>query len=101
MIAFALEFEYIVNSFTDVAELISFATFWKPVVRMRLLQLRNPEYDDSFIMEQLEDVMNYSGGAQFQNLDDFELVLEFIREQEKSLCMLIVYTFTIIVLFVF
>ena len=83
---FAIEFENLVNSFTNVEELMSFATFWNildlPIVRMRLLQLRNPEYDDSFKMEQLDDVMNYSGGAQFQNVDDFVLVLEFVREQE-------------------
>ena len=88
--AFALEFEHIVNSFTDVAELISFASFWNildlPVVRMRFLQLRNAEYDDNFIMEQL-DVMNRSGGAQFQNGGDLELVFKFVREQEKCLCM--------------
>ena len=62
---FTLEFESIVNSFTDVEELMSFATFWDihdlPVVRRRVFQLRN------------------SGG----NVDDFELALEFVRDQEE------------------
>ena len=73
---FAFEFENLVNSFTDVAELMSFATFWDihdlAVVRMRLFYLRNP---------QLDNVMDYS--AQFQNDDDLELALEFVREQKE------------------
>ena len=76
MDAFAIEFENLVNSFTDVEELMSFATFWDihdlAVVRMRLFLLRNPQVDN---------IMDYS--AQFQNDDDLELVLEYVREQEE------------------
>ena len=44
---FAIEFENLVNSFTDVEELMSFATFWDihdlAVVRRRLFLLRDLE----------------------------------------------------------
>ena len=53
------------------------------MVWLRLFQLRNPHYGDNFIMEQLDDVMHYSGGTPFQNVDDFELALEFVREQQE------------------
>ena len=33
--------------------------------------------------EQLDNVMDYSGGAQFQNDDDLELALGFVREQNE------------------
>ena len=88
---FALEFENLVNSFTDVAELMSFATFWNihdlPVVRMRLFLLRNP---------QLDNVMDYS--AQIQNDEDLELALEFVMEQKEFMQ---VNTLSIIILVVF
>ena len=88
---FAIEFENLVNSFTDVEELMSFATFWDihdlAVVRMRLFLLRNP---------QLDNVMDYS--AQFQNDDDLELALEFVREQKEFMQ---VNTLSIILLVVF
>ena len=44
---FAIEFENLVNSFTDVEELMSFVTFWDihdlAVVRRQLFLLRNLE----------------------------------------------------------
>ena len=70
-------------------DLMLFATFWEihdlPVVQRRLFQLRNTHNKDNFIMRRLEDEMNYSGGAQLQNLDDFKLALEVVREQEEFL----------------
>ena len=57
---FAIEFENLVNSITDVEKLMSFATFWDihvlAVVRRRLFLLRNPEN------EQLDNVIDYSKG---------------------------------------
>ena len=73
------------NSFTDVDELMNFVMTWgllaSPAVRLRLFQLRNPEYSGAFVNEQLDNMLESSGGPTEQNTDDFELALEFAREQ--------------------
>ena len=78
--------ESIINSFMDVGELIAFAVFWNlqetPVVRMRVFQLRNPQTDNDFIMEQRDNVMRTFDQAQDDS--NFELALEFVKEQEKK-----------------
>ena len=74
--------ESIINSFTDVDELNAFAVFWNlqetPVVRLRLFQLRNPQNDNDFIMEQLDNVMRTFDQAQDDS--NLELALEFVKE---------------------
>ena len=78
--------ESIINSFTDVDELNAFAVFWNlqetPVVRLRLFQLRNPQNDNDFIMEQLDNVMRTFDQAQDDS--NLELALEFVKEQEEK-----------------
>ena len=79
--------ETMVNSFTDADELLTFAMTWglleSPTVRLRLFQLRNPEYSGAFVNEELDNILQSLGGPTTQNVGDFELVLEFVREQDE------------------
>ena len=79
--------ETMVNSFTDADELLNFAMTWglleSPTVRLRLFQLRNPEYSVAFVNEELDNLLHPLGGPTTQNVGDFELVLEFVREQDE------------------
>ena len=83
----ALAFETMGNSFTDADELLNFAMTWglpeSPAVRLRLFQLRNPEYSGAFVNEQLDNILQSLGGPTTQNVGDFELALEFVREQDE------------------
>ena len=83
----AAVFETMVNSFTDADALLNFAMTWglleSPAVRLRLFQLRNPEYSGTFVNEQLDNILQSLGGPTTQNVGDFELALEFVREQDE------------------
>ena len=83
----AAVFETMVNSFTDADELMNFAMTWglleSPMVRLRLFQLRNPEYSGAFVNEQLDNMLQSLGGPTTQNVGDFEVALEFVREQDE------------------
>ncbi|XP_060564754.1 uncharacterized protein LOC132723964 [Ruditapes philippinarum] len=85
----AATFEMMVNSFTDAEELMNFAATWgiqdSPGVRFRLFQLRNPQYGDDFVNEQMERLLD-SLNDTMQNREDtenFDLALEYVREQEE------------------
>ena len=75
------------NSFTDVDELMNFlitrGLLDSPAMRLRLFQLRNPEYSVAFVNEKLDNMLESLGWPTEQNKDDFELALEFAREQEE------------------
>ena len=49
---------------------------------MRVFQLRNPQNDNDFIMEQLDNVMRTFDQAQDDS--NLELALEFVKEQEEK-----------------
>ncbi len=57
--------ELMVNSFTDEEDLMNFAATWgiqdSPVVRFRLFQLRNQEYDDEFVNGALDNILHDIG----------------------------------------
>ena len=80
-------FETMVNFFTDADELLNFTMTWglleSPTVRLRLFQLRNPEYSGAFVNEELDNILQSLGGPTTQNVGDFELALEFVREQDE------------------
>ena len=80
-------FETMVNSFTGADELLNIAIAWglleSPAVRLRLFWLTNPEYSDAFVNEQLDNMLQSLGGPMTQNVGDFELALEFVREQDE------------------
>jgi hypothetical protein len=82
-------FDIIVNTFTDADDLMNFAATWgiqgSPGVRFRLFQLRNPQYGDNFVNEELESILESLGGT-LQNQEDtenFNMALEYVREQEE------------------
>ena len=79
----AAVFETMVNSFTDADDLLGFAMtlglLESPAVRLRLFQLRNPEYSSAFVNEQLDNILQ----SLTQNVGDFELALEFVRQQDE------------------
>ena len=74
----AAQFETWVNGFTDADELMNFAATLGiqdlPVVRFRLFQLRNQEYGDEFVTEQMDMLLQSIDGPTGHNTD--------IREQE-------------------
>jgi hypothetical protein len=82
-------FDIIVDTFTDADELMNFAATWglqdSPGVRFRLFQLRNPQYGDDFVNEQMERLLD-SVDDKMQNqedLKDLDLALEYVRKQEE------------------
>ena len=87
----AATFEMMVNTFTDADELMNFAATWgiqdSPVVRFQLFQLRNPQYNEEFVNEQLDNILeNFGGAVESQHdvrMDDIELALEYVREREE------------------
>ncbi len=54
-------FDAMVNSFNDADDLMNFAATWgiqeSPAVRFRLFQLRNVEYGDEFVNEELDGIL--------------------------------------------
>ena len=78
----AAVFETMVNSFTDADELMNFPMTWglleSPAVRLRLFQLRNPEYSGAFVNEQLDNILRSLGGPATQNVGVVELALVFV-----------------------
>ena len=83
----AVVFETMANSLTDADELMNFAMtcglLESPAVRLGLFQLRIPEYSGAFVNEQLGNILQSLGGPTEQKTDDFELALEFVREQKE------------------
>lgn len=81
------QFQTMVNSFTDADELMNFAATWgiqdSPAVRFRLFQLRNTEYGDAFVDQQLNTILQTFEGTTEQGADDFELALEYVRKEEE------------------
>ena len=73
----AAVFETMVNSFTDVDEFMNFAITWglleSPTVRLRLFQLRNPEYSCAFVNEQLDNILPSLGGPTTQTGQRFRV----------------------------
>ena len=71
--------EMMVISFTDAEELMDFATTWaiqdSQVVRWRLFQLRNNDYDDTLVNDQLDVILQRLAGVTEQSAD--------IRKQEE------------------
>ena len=72
---------------TMVNELMNFAMTWglleSPTVRLRLFQLRNPEYSGAFVNEQLDNILQSLRGPTTKNVGDFELAREYVREQDE------------------
>ena len=62
-----------VNSFTNANELMHFAATWglqdSVAVRFRLFQLRNMQYDNRFVNEQLDTLLQTFGGKTKQSAD--------------------------------
>ena len=58
---------------------MDFAATWgrqdSPAVRLRLFQLRNNEYDDIFVNDQLDAILHTLGGVTEQSID--------IRKQDE------------------
>ncbi len=83
--------EMMVNSFTDADELMNFAATWgiqdSREVRFRLFQIRNSQYGDEFVNEQIEGILQSLGGPIPDNSDsredDLELALEYVRERQE------------------
>ena len=73
--------ETIVNSFTNADELMDFAATWGiqdfSAVRWRLLQLRNN--DETFVNDQLDDLLPMLGGATEQSVHVRNEVEESIK----------------------
>ena len=67
-------------SFTDADEFMDFATTWgiqdSHVVRWRLFQLRNNDYDDMFVNDPLDVILQTLAGVTEQSAD--------IRKQEEA-----------------
>lgn len=55
-------FEMMVDSFTSADALMNFAVTWgiqdSPGIRFRLFQLRNTEYGNDFVNEQLDSLLD-------------------------------------------
>ncbi|XP_060579277.1 uncharacterized protein LOC132736198 [Ruditapes philippinarum] len=79
-------FEVLINSFTNADELHNFVTTLGlqdiPSARFRLFQLRNPEYDENFVNEELSSIFQHLEGTAEHNNVDLELALEYVKEQE-------------------
>ena len=83
--------DVMINSYTDPDELMDFATTMgiqdSVSVRLRLFQLRQQEYDNEFIEEQMDMVLQTLGGriqtpVTF-NEDDMGISLEYVQIQEE------------------
>ncbi len=59
-------FELMVNNFTDEEGLMNFAATLgiqdSLSVRLRLFQIRNPQYDDAFVNSELDTILENVGG---------------------------------------
>ncbi|MET0103905.1 MAG: hypothetical protein ABW072_02045 [Sedimenticola sp.] len=80
--------EMMAEAFTDAEDLTAFAALWdiqeSPVVRFRLFQLRNREYDNDFVNEQLNTIFEtLDGPIETPYEDDMQLALNYVREQEE------------------
>jgi hypothetical protein len=80
------EFQIIVNSFTDEEGLRIFATMWglqdTPEVRFRIFQIRNRQYDDEFVHEELETILKLFDENSYPD-EDMELTLENTKTQKE------------------
>lgn len=84
-------FATMVNYFTDADERMNFAATLGvqdcPEVRVRLFQLRNQEYGDDFVDENLDNILRDMGGpldiTEPIVEDDLEPALDYVREQEE------------------
>ena len=83
--------DVMINSYTDPDELMDFATTMgiqdSVSVRLRLFQLRQQEYDNEFIEEQMDMVLQTLGGriqtpVTF-NEEDMGISLEYVQIQEE------------------
>lgn len=80
-------FETMLNSFTDADQLMDFAATWgiqdSPALRLRLFQLRNTVYEDAFVDQQLNTILQTFVGTTEQGVDDFELALQYVRKEDE------------------
>lgn len=78
----AVAFEMMVNYFTNADELMNFAATLgiqdSNEVRFRLFQLRNAEYGDDFVSDQLNNIL-YAVGESSEH-DNFETALQYVQE---------------------
>ncbi len=80
-------FDAMVNSFTDADDLMNFAATWgiqdSPAVRFRLFQLRNVEYGDEFVNDELDGILKNLVGPLNATDEDLEMALEYVNEQDE------------------
>ena len=83
--------DVLINSYTDPDELMDFATTMgiqdSVSVRLRILQLRQQEYDNEFIEEQMDLVLQKLGGLLQTpvtfNEEDTGISIEYVKLQEE------------------
>ena len=79
--------ETMVHSYTDAEELMNFSATMgiqdSPIVRFRLFQLRNPEYSDHYINEQIDSLFYNLGGPVAITNDSSDLDLESVRIEKE------------------
>ena len=91
MNTFEATLEMMVNSFTDANELMYFAATMgiqdSPIVRFRLFQLQNLEYDSDFFERTNRNVLEHLGGpiniTSETITDDLEMALEYVKREEE------------------
>ena len=82
--------DVLINSYTDLDELMDFATTMgiqdSVSVRLRIFQLRQQEYDNEFIEEQMDLVLQKLGGLLQTpvtfNEEDTGISIEYVKLQE-------------------
>ncbi|XP_052781622.1 uncharacterized protein LOC128218113 [Mya arenaria] len=87
--------EFMLNTISSEDELMNFAATWgiqeASTVRLRLLQIRNPEYGGTFVNEELDLILQHFGGASTstdQQISsamnaDLDLAFDYVQEQDE------------------
>ncbi|XP_052814068.1 uncharacterized protein LOC128241135 [Mya arenaria] len=87
--------EFMLNTISSEDELMNFAATWgiqeSSTVRLRLLQIRNPEYGGTFVNEELDLILQHFGGASTstdQQMSsamnvDLDLAFDYVQEQDE------------------